>query len=139
MVPSSASIASRIQSRNIGDGLVVAAAGRVQAPGRLADDLLEARFHVHVDVLEIDAELQLAAVDLAADLVETGLNALVVGARDDALAGEHRGMGLGRRDVLPVEPVVEADRGIDPAHHIGRSRREASAPTSCWHRGSGRT
>ena len=48
----------------IGRHLVVAAARGVQAAGGLADQFLQARFHVHVDVLEVGAEGKVAALDL---------------------------------------------------------------------------
>ena len=53
----------------IGRDLVVARARRVQAPGRLADQLLEPRLDVHVDVLERGLELEVAALDFSRDCV----------------------------------------------------------------------
>ena len=35
---------------------------------------------------------------------------------DDALLGEHRGVGLAGGDVLAIEPAVELDRRVDLFH-----------------------
>jgi hypothetical protein len=45
----------------IGRHLVVAAARGVKPPGRFADDLLQARLHVHVDVLQRRGKREIAA------------------------------------------------------------------------------
>ena len=50
--------------------LVVARPRRVQASGRVADQLGEARLDVHMDVFERDAEGECAVFDLALDPVE---------------------------------------------------------------------
>ena len=48
----------------IGRHLVVARARRVQPPGRIADQLAQARLDVHVDVFERARELEAALGDL---------------------------------------------------------------------------
>ncbi len=48
----------------IGRHLVISAARGVQPARRRADQRLEPRLHVHVDVLELGAELEPAALDL---------------------------------------------------------------------------
>ena len=53
----------------VGRDLVVARARRVQAPGRLADQLRQARLDVHVDVLERRLEGELTAFDLSRNRV----------------------------------------------------------------------
>ena len=58
--------------------------------------------------------------------------------RDDALFGEHRGVGLARGDVLAEEVPVEIDGGVDLLHDGVGARAEAPAPhlvahdTSTW-------
>ena len=49
--------------------LVIAAARGVQTPRRLADQLIEARLHIHVDVLELVAEGEGPGDDLGFDRV----------------------------------------------------------------------
>ncbi len=53
----------------VGRHLVVARARRMQAPGRLADELGKARLDVHMDVLERRLEGELAAFDLSRNRV----------------------------------------------------------------------
>ena len=53
----------------VGRDLVVARARRVQAPGRLADQLPEPRLDVHVDVFERGLKLEVAALDFSRDCV----------------------------------------------------------------------
>ena len=51
----------------VGRDLVVARARGVQPPGGLADDLLEARLDIRVDVLERRLEGEIAGLDLGAN------------------------------------------------------------------------
>ena len=53
----------------VGGHLVVARARRVQAAGGLADQHLEARLDVHVDVLERRLEDEVAGLDFSQDRV----------------------------------------------------------------------
>ena len=62
---SSASIASRTQERKSSRDLVVARAGGVQPSRRGADQLGQPRLDIHVDVFELRAEGEAAALDLA--------------------------------------------------------------------------
>src|SRR5450759_977452 len=48
--------------------------------------------------------------------------------RNDALLGQHVGMGLGRGNVLAVEMPVEIDGGVDLLHDGAGARREPPAP-----------
>jgi hypothetical protein len=48
--------------------------------------------------------------------------------RDDALFGEHRGMGLARCDVLAEQVPVEIYGGVDLLHDLVGTRAEAPAP-----------
>ena len=53
----------------VGRHLVVARAGGVQAPGRLADQAAQAGLHVHVDVFQGPAELEGPGFDLSQNRV----------------------------------------------------------------------
>ncbi len=53
----------------VGRDLIVARAGGVQTAGRLARDLLEARFDIHMNVLERARKVELAMLDFAGDSV----------------------------------------------------------------------
>ena len=76
-------------------GLVVAGAPGVQPATRGPDALGEHALDGHVDVLvAVDVEGELAALDLARDLVEARADGHRVLLGDDALVGEHGGMRL---------------------------------------------
>ena len=47
---------------------------------------------------------------------------------DDALLGQHGGMGLAGGDVLAIKVPVEVDRGIDLLHDRVGTFAEAAAP-----------
>ena len=66
--------------------LVVARARGVEAPGRRADDLGEAAFHVHMDVFERALKRKRPRLDFAFHLRKTVQDRLGVGGFDDALA-----------------------------------------------------
>ncbi len=48
----------------IGRHLIIARTARVQTPRRLADDLFEPRFDIHMDVFERRGKFERAALDL---------------------------------------------------------------------------
>ena len=48
--------------------------------------------------------------------------------RNDALLGQHVGMGLGRRDVLAVKSLVEVDGGVDLLHDGAGAGGKPPAP-----------
>ena len=54
----------------IGGDLVVARTRRMKLPGDGANQLLQARFHRHVDVFVLSPELEAAKLDLLADGIE---------------------------------------------------------------------
>ena len=82
----------------------------MQPPRRLTDLLLQPRLDVQVDVLELLAERELAALNLLADLLQAAQDRMSIVARDDPLFRQHPGMCNGRGDVVPVEAPVIGDR-----------------------------
>ena len=99
--------------------LVVARAGGVQAAGVGADQFGQPRLDIHMDVLQLAGEGELAVLDLLQDHRQASGDPLLVGLGNDALSGEHFGMRDGALDVLPVELAVEIDRGVDRLHDRG--------------------
>ena len=97
--------------------LVVARARRVQPPRRLADQGAQPGLHVHVDVLQIGAEVERAALDLRQYREEAFTDRARVLITQDAGLGEHGGVGARARDVLRGEAAVEPNRGVDRLHH----------------------
>ena len=113
--------------------LVVARARRVQAPGGRPDELGEPALDIHVDVLERAREFEGPRLDFARDLVQAARDGLGVLRRDDALLGEHGGMGLGAGDVLAPQGLVEIDGGVDLLHDRVGALTEASPPHAVGH------
>ncbi len=108
--------------------LVVARAPRVELPAHLARDLDETALDVHVDVFELPAKGESAALELRAH----GLEALVDGR---ALRGVDESRTLERlcpRDaaanVVEPEPPVEGQRGGEGLGRGVGPRREAAPP-----------
>ena len=112
----------------VGGDLVVAAAGGVQSAGHRPDPLGQRRLHIHVNVLQRRLEHQPARCDVLGDLIEPGDDRRGVVPGQDAGAGQHLGMGLGRPDVLVGKAAVEVDGRVDALHDRGRSAGEAAAP-----------
>ena len=113
--------------------LVVAAARRVQAAAGLADGVGQALLDVHVDVLEIDGELELPSLDLLEDVLEAGDDLVAVLLCDDAAFREHRGMRDGASDVLVVHALVEIDGGLELVDHLIGRLGETASPHSLAH------
>ena len=102
----------------------------MQLAAGLADQLGQARLDVHVDVFERGAERELAGLDLALDAVQAGEDGVALRRAHDAGLREHRRVRLRPRDVLRVQPLVEADRGVYLLHERRRALGEVTAPES---------
>ena len=89
--------------------LVVAAAARVQARARRADVAREGALHGHVDVLVVDVPGKVAVGNLARNVGQAGVDGLLVGLGDDALLGEHLGVGAAAGDVLLCHGLVHLE------------------------------
>src|SRR6516225_3116223 len=100
----------------------------MQTAGDRPDQLEEATFDIHMNVLAFLAEPETAGFDLGLDLVETGEDRRTLRRRQDALRDEHCAMRLRRGNVLGKETFIDTDRGIDAAHDLGRIGGEAAAP-----------
>ena len=100
----------------------------VQPPGGITDQLLQPRFHVHVDVLERGLELELALVDLLADARQAVGDGVAVRLRQNALLHQHGGMGERTFDIFLVEALVDVDRGVYLLHDRSRAGGKAAAP-----------
>ncbi len=112
----------------VGGDLVVARACGVELARNRADQLLEPRFHRHVDVFIFAAELEEPAFDLGAHGVEARDDGFGLRVREDAHGAEHVGMSLACADVFGVEAPVEGYGGVDFLHDLGGLRLEAPAP-----------
>lgn len=108
--------------------LVVARACSVQASGGGADQFGKARLDIHVDVFEPGREGELAVLDFSQDRVQAVSDFLLIASRNNARFRQHLGVGDGPSDVLGIQLLVEADRGVDRFHDRSRARGKTSAP-----------
>ena len=100
----------------------------MQLAADVAEPLDQGALDVRVNVFELDGERELAALDLAGDVVEGGDDLLGLVGGEQADLGEHAGVGLAGADVVAVEPAVEADRlgeGLDAVVGVAA---ESAAP-----------
>jgi hypothetical protein len=95
---------------HIGRDLVVARAPRVQTPARTPDQFGQAPLDRHVNVLVAVGERKAAIGQLGANPLQALAQGLPVGGRNDALGGEHLGVGDRLIDVVRTQPPVKAQR-----------------------------
>ena len=82
----------------------------MQPACRLADLLAQPHLDVQMDVFEVVAEREVAALDLVADLFEPAHDRFSVVAGDDALLREHARVGNRAGDIVTVQAAVVGDR-----------------------------
>jgi hypothetical protein len=118
----------------VGGHLVVAAAAGVQAAARLAHQLGQARFQVHVDVFQRGLQRQRPGLDLAGRLLQPGGDALGVLGRDQPHRRQHAGVRLAAAHVVAQEAAVEPDAGVQRrrgrVHLAGETRAPAAGRRS---------
>ncbi len=112
----------------IGRHLIVARARGVEPAGGGTDQLGQPAFHRHVDILEAQILGRAGGFIFAGDPLQPGIDRGDILLADDALPAEHRGMRAAAGDVLPPQPFVERDRGVDFAHDGARPVGETPAP-----------
>ena len=112
----------------VGRDLIVARTGGVEAPGGGADQLGQAAFDRHVDVLERKVARRAVAFELGLDGVEPGEDRRRIIGADDALVAQHGGVGARSGKILAPHPPVDRQRGVDRLHDLGRAGGEAAAP-----------
>ena len=113
--------------------LVIARARRMQTAGGFADNVLQALLDIHVNVFKRCRKGERACFDLGLNLVEAAGNFPGVGLRNDALLGQHCGMGFRACNVLGIEALVKADGSIDLLHDGVGSGFEPAAPHFIGH------
>ena len=113
---------------HVGGHLVVAAAPGVQAFAGVAGELGQAGFDVEVHVFQIELPFKRARFDLAAHLGQTALDGGVVVGADDALGGQHLGVGQAAGDVGLPEAFVKEDAGGVALDQLAHGLREKGRP-----------
>ena len=94
----------------------------MQLAGDRADQLGEPRLDIEMNVLERAHKVEFAGLDLSRDLVEATRDLIALFLGDDAGIGEHRSMGLGRKNIVAPEALVEVDGGVYLLHDRGGGR-----------------
>jgi hypothetical protein len=112
----------------IGRDLVVARARGVEAPGGLANDLLEPRFDGHVDVFEREVDGHAVRRELAGDLCEAGVDLGGVIGCDDPRRADHRGVRAAGGDIFFPQALIDGDRRVYLLHDRRGTGTEAAAP-----------
>ncbi len=108
--------------------LVVPAPGGVEFLAHLARPGGEPGLDGHVDVFQGRVELELAGLDLPADLVKPGHDPVPFRRGDDALLGQHAGVGDGAGDILAGQTPVKAQGCGEILHRLVGFALETSAP-----------
>ncbi len=117
----------------VGRNLVVAAAGGVQLAADVAQAVDQCPLDVHVDVFQLDAELEAALLNFLANVAQGLLNLLAFGGRDQPDFGQHLGVGDRAGDVVRIKAAVEAHAFGELLHaRVGR-RLEYAAPRLLSH------
>ena len=93
--------------------LVIPAAGGMEPLAGIADLSGEKALHIHVDILVVLRQLRLTGFDVLEHLLESRRNGRRILPGDDALLGQHGGVGQGAHNVLLVHPAVKLDGGIE--------------------------
>jgi len=108
--------------------LVVARASGVQLLARVADVCRERGLYVHVHILQGDGPVEAPGLDALAHALEAGNDRIPLLAGQDALTGQHGGVGDGALDVVRIEPAVEVHRGGECLDEGVRGLVEAPRP-----------
>ena len=85
----------------------------MQALAGIADALGQERLHIHVDILLISGKFDLPRLDISQNRLQTGDDGVGIFFCNNAALAQHRRMGDGACDILPVHPAVKADGGVE--------------------------
>ena len=81
-----------------------------------------------MNVFERPFEVERAFADLGKDRVQAFADVFRIGSADNALGGKHRGMRLGRCDVLSVKMPIDVNGDVDLFHDCVGAFGEPPAP-----------
>ncbi len=113
---------------DVGGHLIVAGAAGVQALAGVADQGSEALFDVEMHVFQVERPFELAGFDLLPDPGHAPFDVGQVLGGDDALPGQHSGVGQGGADVLAPHALVEIHGGGVTLDQVGNGLGEAAGP-----------
>ena len=93
--------------------LIIPAPGRMQTLAGIADALGQERLHIHVDILLIGGKFDLPRLDISQNRLQAGDDGVGIFFCNNAALAQHRRMGDGACDILPVHSAVKADGGVE--------------------------
>ena len=108
--------------------LVVPGPGGVKPLPGVADPGGEQGLHIHVDVLVVRGKFNLPRLHVGQDALQPLRNGPHVLLGDDALGPQHFGVNNASLNILPIEPLVKGDGGVELVHQLIRLLAEPSAP-----------
>jgi hypothetical protein len=113
---------------HVGGDLVVAAAPGVQAFAGVAHQLGQSGFDVEVHVLQVQLPFKVAGFNVGGDLRHAAHNGRVVVGADDALGGQHLGVGQATGDVGLPQALVKKHAGGVAFDQIAHGFRKQRGP-----------
>ncbi len=113
---------------DVGGHLVVARASGVQALARVADQRGEALLDVEMHILVVEIPGKGAGRDFVGNLRHAALDGGKILLRNDALPGQHAGMGQRATDILGRHALVEEHRGGIALDKIGDGFGKTAGP-----------
>ena len=119
--------AADIHVRIQGD-LIVAATAGMQALACFADGIGQSFFDVHVDVFQLDGEIEVPVFDLLENSLQALDDGVFVFLGDDALFGQHRRMGNAAADIFSIHAAIELDGRIEFFYTFIRGLGKTAAP-----------
>ena len=83
-----------------------------------------------MNVLVVDVEGKVAGIDILLDSAQALGNRLLILGTNDALGGQHLGMGLRTGDILLIEMLVDRQRCAKLLRDLGHARLKTTTPKS---------
>ncbi len=116
----------------VGRHLVVARAAGMQPLAGVADEIGQPLLDIQMHVLEFELPVELATLDLVADLRQPTLDRCEIIRADDLRAGQHRGVCERSFDVRECQSLIEAHRRGVAQHEIGHRFVETAGPRAAF-------
>jgi hypothetical protein len=101
----------------------------VQAFAGVADQRGQPLFDVEMHIFQVERPFKLAGFDLTGDGFHAADDVGQIAGADDALPGQHLGVGERTANVLAPHALVKIDRGRVAFDEIGNRLGEASGPS----------
>ena len=118
-----ADIHVRIQSN-----LVVPTASSMQAFASFADGIGQSFFDVHVDVFQLNGEIEFSLFNLLENRLQALDDGVFIFLGDDALLGQHRRVGNATANIFSIHAAIELNGRIEFFYTFIRGLGKTAAP-----------